>query len=199
MRRKINSAVIVKAIIIFSLITVAASGLVYYNKYSKTLADQQTQLQRNKTELQKVNNQLEDVKQEKIKDNDASKQQIDKLEQEKKDLEQQLQAKIEQKSKLAAAVQSIKQTIVPVASADAGCGDDSYANYIYMHESGCRLGATNAEGCVGIGQACPAAKLTSICPLLDYACQNSFFTSYAVARYGSWQGAYNFWLANHWW
>jgi hypothetical protein len=79
----------------------------------------------------------------------------------------------------------------------AGCGDHEYAHYIYSHESGCNTGALNSSGCYGIGQACPASKI-SYCGG-DYACQNEFFTSYANSRYGGWAGAYNFWLNNHWW
>lgn len=79
-----------------------------------------------------------------------------------------------------------------------GCGDDYYANWIYMHESGCRLDARNSQGCLGIGQACPGSKLTNVCPDLNYACQNSFFTGYVNARYGGWQGAYNFWQSAGW-
>jgi hypothetical protein len=80
-----------------------------------------------------------------------------------------------------------------------GCGDNQYANYIYMHESGCRLDAINPIGACGIGQSLPCLKLSSVCPNWrnDYACQNRFFSSY-VSRYGGWEGAYNFWLGNQW-
>lgn len=80
----------------------------------------------------------------------------------------------------------------------AGCGDNAMANYVYMHESGCRLDARNPDGCLGIGQACPGSKLLAVCPALDYACQNAFFTNYA-SKYGGWAGSYAFWLKNHWW
>lgn len=78
------------------------------------------------------------------------------------------------------------------------CGDNSEANYIYMHESGCDPTKWNSSGCVGIGQACPASKLEAACPGLDYACENAYFTAYA-SKYGGWSGAYEFWLANSWW
>lgn len=84
----------------------------------------------------------------------------------------------------------------PVGLVNGSCGDNQYANYIYMHESGCNLNSVNAGGCRGIGQACPGSKLP--CGA-DYACQNDYFTNYAIQRYGSWEAAYNFWLANHWW
>lgn len=78
----------------------------------------------------------------------------------------------------------------------SGCGDNSYANYIYMHESGCRTTASSPNGCYGIGQACPASKI-AYCGA-DYACQNAFFTQYA-GRYGGWAGAYAFWTSHGWW
>ncbi len=78
----------------------------------------------------------------------------------------------------------------------SGCGDNSYAHYIYSHESGCRTTAMSPNGCYGIGQACPASKL-AYCGT-DYACQNAFFTAYA-GKYGGWAGAYNFWVSHGWW
>jgi len=75
------------------------------------------------------------------------------------------------------------------------------AEYIINRESRWRLDARNSGGCLGLGQACPGSKLVNACP--DYAndpvCQLRFFNGYAVGRYGSWNGAYNFWLINHWW
>jgi len=78
----------------------------------------------------------------------------------------------------------------------SGCGDNQYANFIYMHESGCRTTAMSPNGCYGIGQACPASKI-AYCGA-DYACQNAFFSAYA-GKYGGWAGAYDFWLSHGWW
>lgn len=76
-----------------------------------------------------------------------------------------------------------------------------YADYVIGRESGWRLNARNPSGCLGLGQACPGSKLVNACPAWesDAVCQLSFFSGYANGRYGSWQGAYNFWLAHHWW
>lgn len=129
-----------------------------------------------------------------------------KLDAEKKAIEE-LKAKIEAKKEAdRKAAEAAKAPVVQVASysvpADtgpvAGCGDNFYANYIYMHESGCRTHNPNGSGCDGIGQACPASKVIGPCGY-DYACQNAWFTNYAIERYGSWAGAYQFWVANHWW
>jgi len=85
---------------------------------------------------------------------------------------------------------------VPQAAATSGCGDNSYAAFIYMHESGCRTTALSANGCYGIGQACPASKI-AYCGA-DYACQNAYFTAYA-GKYGGWAEAYAFWISHGWW
>jgi hypothetical protein len=72
--------------------------------------------------------------------------------------------------------------------------------FIYHKESGNRPTARNASGCLGLGQACPGSKLLAVCPdLNDYACQDAFFTNYALSRYGSWENAKAFWLAHKWW
>lgn len=69
--------------------------------------------------------------------------------------------------------------------------------YIYNRESGNNPNATNPGGCYGIGQDCNGV-LRSQCGA-DYACQDAYFDAYAQRRYGSWEGAYAFWQANHWW
>jgi TolA-binding protein len=198
------------AVITFIVITVAVTTGVFTAKLNKSYTDQQTKYKNSQVELKKVNQQLEYVKQEKAKQIDDSKQQVQKiqdLEQEKANLEQQVQAKVDEKSNIAQAATETLNTITatPTASADPltatvdGCGDNAMANYIYTHESSCNLSVVNAEGCIGIGQACPASKLTAVCPGLDYACENAFFTDYANTRYGGWEGAYAFWTQNHWW
>lgn len=75
------------------------------------------------------------------------------------------------------------------------------ADFVIARESGWRLTARNGSGCIGLGQACPGAKLVSACPnwQTDAVCQVQFFSGYANSRYGSWQGAYESWLIKHWW
>lgn len=86
----------------------------------------------------------------------------------------------------------------PVA-APAPSYDGSAKMNIYMHESGNDPKRANASGCLGLGQACPGSKLLAVCPGLDYACEDAYFTQYAVGRYGSWEAAWAFWQANSWW
>jgi colicin import membrane protein len=88
----------------------------------------------------------------------------------------------------------------PPATTVSGCGDNSYAHYIYETESGCSLTAVNASsGDYGLGQS--ANGLSSACPdwQTDYACQNIFFTAYANSRYGGWYAAYLHELNAGWW
>jgi uncharacterized protein YabE (DUF348 family) len=76
-----------------------------------------------------------------------------------------------------------------------------YVDQIIARESGWNPGAVSANRCIGLGQRCSAQVLISECPAWqnDPVCQLGHFNSYAVGRYGSWQNAYSFWQANHWW
>lgn len=74
-----------------------------------------------------------------------------------------------------------------------------YKAYIYGNESGNNPKRWNSSGCLGIGQSCPASKLLAVCPSLSYACEDQFFTNYAIERYGSWEKAAYFWSQNRWW
>lgn len=70
--------------------------------------------------------------------------------------------------------------------------------FIYQKESGNRTWAVNpGSGACGLGQALPCSKMG--CSLQDYACQDAFFTRYATERYGSWHGAYLFWIGHNYW
>jgi len=89
----------------------------------------------------------------------------------------------------------------PVVSAPVTYHSDNfYMEYIFQHESTNRLSAVNSIGCIGLGQDCNG-QLAVRCPnwTTDQACQVSFFSEYAIRRYGSWSSAYNFWVSNHWW
>jgi resuscitation-promoting factor RpfB len=91
-----------------------------------------------------------------------------------------------------------------------------YADYIISHESGwcptkwqgewgtCPAyhGApTSASVGYGLCQATPGYKMATAGA--DWATnpvtQLKWCTGYARARYGSWQGAYNFWISHHYW
>jgi hypothetical protein len=94
--------------------------------------------------------------------------------------------------------QTTNRSAGAVATQSVPVSANSAKAFIYMKESGNNPGAINASsGACGLGQALPCSKMG--CSLSDYACQDAFFTSYAMNRYGSWENAQAFWLANHWW
>ncbi len=91
-----------------------------------------------------------------------------------------------------------KQAVM--AAAGISPSDYAYVDYIFSRESRWNAASLNAGGCGGLGQACPAGKLATVCPnwQTDPVCQTRWFTGYA-SRYGGWAGAYNAWLTKHWW
>lgn len=73
--------------------------------------------------------------------------------------------------------------------------------YIISHESGWSVTATNASsGAYGLAQALPGSKMASHGAdwATNYQTQLKWFWDYCKGRYGSIQGAYAFWQANHW-
>lgn len=82
--------------------------------------------------------------------------------------------------------------------------DYGYVDYIVAHEGGWN-GVTKSNyagsGAYGICQALPGSKMASAGA--DWATnpvtQLKWCNGYAVGRYGSWAGAYNFWLSHHYW
>ncbi|PID32834.1 hypothetical protein CR956_00375 [Candidatus Saccharibacteria bacterium] len=72
-----------------------------------------------------------------------------------------------------------------------------YADSIVTRESGWNPNATNrSSGACGLAQALPCSKV----PGNGYNPVDSlrWMNRYVNSRYGGWQGAYNFWQANHW-
>lgn len=143
-------------------------------------------------EVIQLQTQTEKEKQDKL-------EQIKQLESDRERLERELQAKLDkqsaEKEKLARSAENASG--LKIASASSGCNTgNKYKDFIYMKESSCNPSAVNSIGCRGIGQACPGSKLP--CGA-DFACQDAWFSNYAIQRYGSWEAAYNWWLVNHWW
>lgn len=93
-------------------------------------------------------------------------------------------------------VSEVAVTPVPVILG-VNCGTDPYQILVYQRESGCKTDSVNSIGCAGIGQACPGSKLP--CSLSDWDCQNNYFTSYMLSRYGSWAAAWNSETSRGWW
>lgn len=201
MRKQIKTGIIAIALIAFTLLGV--------NNISKTKHKIQFQdIQLKSTQSELIELQLEyDVLNteldEQLRQQDKDTQKIEELKKEKQELEshrdaleEQLQAKLNRQQQEQQELNRIAQNVSGGTASAASCGDNAYKQYIYQKESGCNPSAVNSIGCRGIGQACPGSKLS--CGV-DFACQDAYFTQYAVSRYGSWENAYNFWINNHWW
>lgn len=76
--------------------------------------------------------------------------------------------------------------------------DWGYVDYVVSRESGWNPNATNAgSGACGLVQALPCSKVPG--NGYDPVDNLRWATGYATGRYGSWAGAYDFWVANNWW
>jgi hypothetical protein len=112
----------------------------------------------------------------------------------------------------AKAQQAVKTVIATVtgdpiawmAAAGVSPSDYGYVDYIVNHESswaGITTWNHSGSGAYGMFQALPGSKMASAGA--DWATnpvtQIRWATGYATGRYGSWAGAYNYWLTHHSW
>lgn len=85
-----------------------------------------------------------------------------------------------------------------MAAAGIASGDWGYVDYIVAKESGWNPNATNSSsGACGLVQALPCSKVPG--NGYDPVDNLRWANGYATGRYGSWAGAYEFWINNHWW
>jgi hypothetical protein len=77
--------------------------------------------------------------------------------------------------------------------------DFSATVFIISHESGWRVNAMNPSGAYGLPQALPGSKMGSMGAdwATNYQTQLRWFWQYCAGRYGSVQGAYQYWLSHH--
>lgn len=192
--KRFNKNQITQALYYLVILLIILSAFLFINKLSKSSNQvklNQIELKSTQFKLKELNDSYTKVLQEKAT-TDAEKasqdQRVKELESQKTELEKQLQSKLAEKQRIAS-IQTAQ-----VYAAEANCGSPKMC--IYQKESGNNPLAVNSIGCRGIGQACPGSKLP--CGA-DYACQDAWFTNYAIQRYGSWEVAWTFWQANHWW
>lgn len=86
----------------------------------------------------------------------------------------------------------------------AGINPKDYgaADYIISHESSWRISATEPHtGAYGLCQSLPAVKMASAGSdwQSNPVTQLKWCNSYALTRYGGWQGAYAHWTVFRWW
>jgi hypothetical protein len=183
--------------LIYSLVSILlfASALSVIHQVNRS--NQQIHLK--KIELQSTEVKLKKLEQDYNKlntDKASSDAERLKLEQEKKELEAQLQARaiLRERNKVYAA-----QASLPGSCADwitqAGVTDVGSATILKARESGCNPYARNASsGACGIPQALPCSKLGTNDPVA----QIKWMQGYVFARYGSWANALAFHYANNW-
>jgi len=87
-----------------------------------------------------------------------------------------------------------------MAAAGISEADYDYVDYIVGRESGWRVNASNGRTW-GLCQALPGSKMSSAGADWETnpVTQMKWCNGYAVGRYGSWAGAYNAWVRQHWW
>lgn len=171
----------------------------YITTHKQKIQIQKIELKSKEAQLIELNQRYDEVLQLQTKSEAEKQEQLKKIQQLESDrerLQRELQAKASKYLAESQKLNTATRSVSGVGSASAGCGDNQYKSYIYMHESGCRTTAVNSIGCRGIGQACPGSKLP--CGD-DFACQDAYFSNYAINRYGSWEKAYQFWVKNRWW
>lgn len=84
-----------------------------------------------------------------------------------------------------------------LAASNIAQAEWGYADFMVQKESGWNPNAVNkSSGACGLAQALPCSKLGPSWnnPVVAL----NWMNNYAIGRYGSWQNAYNFWNAHHW-
>lgn len=190
------------------------SGFIYIGLHNIVTAHQdiklkEIQLQDASAKLKQLNQDYNNL----LKEKNVDKVKLKELEEQKKKLESDLQAKLDRQEKEKIAIQNATRlsSVVSAASSDkqtlmsmAGISpsDYTFVDYILTKESGWRVNAVNrSSGATGLCQSLPASKMASSGSdyLTNPITQLKWCNGYAIGRYGSWSNAYNFWLANHWW
>jgi hypothetical protein len=190
---------LLKILSVLTVILFVGLAIHYTVKQKQTLQFKTIELKSKEAQLIELNQKYDEVLKLQTKSETEKQQQLEKIKQLESDrerLQRELQAKA---NKYLADSQKLNTAALnaPKVSAAGSCNTGNpYKDFIYMKESGCRTTAVNSIGCRGLGQACPGSKLP--CGD-DFACQDAWFSNYAITRYGSWESAYNFWLSHRWW
>lgn len=185
-------------------------GAIMFTQHSAKVNEQRLKSQMQKLEAQTKSQHDAEV--------ENLKKQIQEQDSKYKQLEQ---SKAEEKARIAAQkaaqaslTQRVVQSAIPTANAAtkpvsgskldwlraSGIpeSDWQYVDYIIQKESGWNpLAVNKSSQAAGLPQALPYSKTN--CAWGDAVCQLRWADNYAKARYGSWAGAYQFWLSRHWW
>lgn len=191
LKRK-HPKILKKLAIAFAIVFIGATLYLKVLQPHTLEAHQRIKLESTQSQLIETRKQLNQTKATNEAEEKARAKELEEVNKKLQEAEKQLQAKRDGQSQTAYAAEAPQKP-----AATYPLPEDEAKAFIYSHESGNNPGAVNSIGCAGLGQACPGSKLP--CSLSDYACQDAYFTNYMLSRYGSWNAARAFWLANGWW
>lgn len=188
--------------IILSIIVLGFAGLAIHN--IRTL---RVELDNSNSSYEELQNQTQQDIENLETENKSLTDEKAKLEQEKKELEEKLQAKLDaqkkaqEQAKLASTKVNIPGTCKDWMT-QAGITDMANAYFIFQKESNCNPTAKNkSSGAYGVCQSLPGSKMASAGSdwQTNPITQMKWCQTYAQSRYGSWSNAVAFWNANKWW
>lgn len=200
---------IITVLLCFGLIGFIALAVTNIKRTNTKLKFEQIEVKSSQAKLLELNIRYDQLLQQKTS-TDAEKQEqlkkIQDLENERKRLEGELQAKLNRESadrqRLAVAAQKASGTAVASASggcaewmAQAGIPQTTATNKLILKESGCNPRAVNpTSGACGIPQAWPCSKLPNGVNT-DPVTQLRWMDNYVKTRYGSWDNALATWYS----
>lgn len=159
-------------------------------------------------EIEKIQGEIDEINDLK-KDNEKKIEKLEAKVEEQRELEDNLKAQladVEEKigeitpTATSGAVSGSKNSIMSAAGISSS--DYTYVDYIITKESGWRATAANpVSSAYGLCQSLPGSKMASAGSdwQTNAVTQMKWCNGYATSRYGSWAGAYNFWIAHNWW
>lgn len=190
------------AIILIGFIALGTNNL---RKHGHLTQLREIQLQDTGVKLRNLNQEYQKL----LEDSTTNEQKLKQLQDEKKELEEQLQAKLDKQEADRVALQNRATLVTKVAAqslpigncsewiAAAGINDIVNAVELIRRESNCRPSALNpSSGACGVAQELPCGK--SGCSISDGACQVKWMNSYVLGRYGSWANAVAFHNSHNW-
>lgn len=199
----------ITTLIVAVLIGVTMIGIRHIDQLNDGINLKKIELQDNSAKLKILDKKYQELNTELDKtgsDKQKIEQQLKDLQNERDELQRQLQARLDAKRSDIAQRTQNAVTGTAVASASGSCGDwianagipdVASANELIRRESGCNPYAVNkSSGACGVAQELPCGK--SGCSLGDGACQVKWMNGYVAARYGSWANAVAFHNANNW-
>ena len=139
---------LITAALVLSIVANLSIGLYQHNE----IVGREREIESQQIEIQEVNDEItnltEQLKAGEIKENEYE-EKIKQLEEEKEDLNEQLQAKLKARTSNAVVAASVPSTPVQGSCLDwiraAGVTDEANAYTLIMRESGCNVYATNAS------------------------------------------------------